>query len=42
MHDMGEGWGFGIKHGLFGILFWLIIILSIAALIKYLFFSKKD
>lgn len=33
------GWmGFG--HGIFGVLWWIIIILVIAALVKYLF-SKK-
>lgn len=40
MHD-GNGWmGFGFGHGLFGILFWIIIVLVIAALIKYLFAQK--
>lgn len=39
MHEDGfygmGGWGFG--HGLIGLLFWVFVILVIAALIKYLF-----
>ena len=42
MHDGGDWhWGFGFGHWGFGILFWLIVILLIAALVKYVFGSKK-
>jgi hypothetical protein len=43
MHDkMGNWhWGFGFGHGVFGLLFWLVAILIVAALIKYLLSSKK-
>lgn len=38
MGDMSNWhWGFGFGHWGFGILFWLVIILAIAAMIKYLF-----
>lgn len=39
MHDMdgaGWHWGFGFGHWFFGIVFWVVIILLILALIKYL------
>lgn len=42
MHDGGGWqWGFGFGHWTLGILFWLVIILLIAALIKYVFGSRK-
>lgn len=35
------GWmGFGYGHGLFGLVFWVLIILVVAALLKYLFGKK--
>ena len=37
--NMGD-WGFG--HGWMGILFWLVLILGIVALIKYLFGKGGD
>jgi len=40
MHDMGD-WHFGIGHWGFGLLFWGIVILAVAALIKYLFFGQR-
>lgn len=41
MHDWMNGdWGWGFGHGLFGLLFWAVIILALAALIKYVFFDK--
>lgn len=41
MHDMGDWhWGFGFGHWVFGIAFWAIVILAVAALVKYLFRSK--
>lgn len=42
MHEMDHGWhwGFGFGHWGLGILFWLIIILTIAALVKYLLFNN--
>lgn len=43
MHDSGDmGWGFGMGHGVFGLLAWIVLILAIAALIKYLFSRNKD
>ena len=36
----GDGnwhWGFGFGHWGFGLLFWVMVILVIAALVKYLF-----
>jgi len=44
MHDMGDGWhwGFGFGHGFFGILFWFVVILAIAAMLKYLIGKKDD
>jgi hypothetical protein len=42
MHDSGDWhWGFGFGHWGLGILFWLIVLLAVAALVKYLFGSKK-
>lgn len=39
-HDMDMGdWGIG--HGWMGLLFWAVLILAIAALVKYLF-GKSD
>jgi hypothetical protein len=32
-----SGWGMGF--GWMGILFWIIVVLAIAALVKYIFFS---
>lgn len=41
MHDMGDWhWGFGFGHWAFGIAFWAIVVLAVAALVKYLFRSK--
>jgi len=41
MHDMeGWHWGFGFGHWIVGVLFWLIILLAIAGLIKYLTSNK--
>lgn len=39
MEHMGEGhwWGMGAGHGLWMVLGWIVVILVIAALIKYLF-----
>lgn len=36
--DMMDGWngGMGLGHGVLGILFWVLVILSILALIKWL------
>ena len=41
-HDGTMGWGWGWGGGMFGmgILFWVVLILVIAALVKYLFFSN--
>lgn len=42
MHGDG-GWheGFGMGHWGFGTLFWLLVLLVVAALVKYLFFNKN-
>lgn len=41
MHDMGDWhWGFGFGHWAFGIAFWAIVVLAVAALVKYLFRNK--
>jgi|GEM_PF-2978662 len=37
MQDMHGWWGMG---GL-GILFWILVVLAIAALVKYLFFGSR-
>lgn len=38
MHDGGGWhWGFGFGHWALGILFWVVIILAVAGLLKYLF-----
>lgn len=44
MHDgMMEGWmGMMLAMGLFGLLFFSILILSIAALVKFLFGDRKN
>ena len=39
MGDM-SGWGMGM--GWMGIVFWIVIVLAIAALIKYLFGKPRD
>ncbi len=43
MHDMNDSWhwGFGWGHWGFGVLFWIIVILVVAALVKYLLNSRK-
>ncbi len=42
MHDMGEWhWGFGFGHWALSLLFWGVILLALAALVKYLFGGKK-
>lgn len=42
MHD-GSQWhgGFGFGHWAVGLLFWLVVILLIAALLKYIFTRRK-
>ena len=40
-HDGFNGWGMGWGMGLIGLLLFAVLILSIAALLKYLF-SKRD
>jgi len=39
MHDMMNGWhwGFGLIHGLVVLLLLVLLVLGVAALIKYLF-----
>lgn len=37
----GWGWGWGMGFGWMGILSWIVLILAVAALIKYLF-AKPD
>jgi len=37
MHDVHGWWGMGGA----GILFWLLFVLVVAALVKYLFFGKR-
>lgn len=41
MHGDGGSWGMGFGHWGLGILFWVVVILVIAALVKYLFFGGK-
>lgn len=42
MHDDGGwNWGFGFGHWALGILFWLIVILLLAALVKYVFGGRN-
>ena len=41
MHDMGDVWGFGYGHWFFGALFWVVVMLVIVALMKYIFSSNK-
>ena len=42
MHDGGGWhWGFGFGHWSLGILFWILIILAVAGLLKYLFSGLK-
>lgn len=43
MHSEGGNWhwGFGFGHWGFGILFWIIVIVLIAAIAKY-FFSHNE
>ena len=42
MHGGGFGGmgGLGMGFGIWGLLFWVVVILAVAALIKYLFFDK--
>jgi uncharacterized membrane protein (Fun14 family) len=42
MHDQGTGWmwGFGLGHSLIWILILALLVLGLAAVIKYLFSSK--
>ncbi len=44
MHDSGS-WSMGMEMGAghwgFGILFWLIVLLVVAGLVKYLFVNKS-
>jgi len=40
MHDM-NGWGFGFGHWMLGAVSWLMVILLSAALLKYLFGTRK-
>jgi hypothetical protein len=39
-HDGMPGWGMG--HSWMAVLIWILVLLVIAALVKYLFFSKRD
>jgi len=39
-HDGWMGWGMGF--GGWDLLIWLVVILAGAALVKYLFFNKRD
>ena len=41
-HDGMNGWGWGMGFGWMGILFWIVLILGVAALIKYLFGKSGD
>lgn len=41
-HDGMSGWGWGMGFGWMGILFWIVLILALAALIKYLFGKSGD
>lgn len=40
MHD-GGGWQWGFGHWALGILFWLVVVLLIVALAKYVFVGRK-
>jgi len=40
MHENMGGWGFG--HWGVSLLFWLVVILAIVALVKYLSGTRKD
>jgi len=37
-----SGWGWGMVFGWMGILFWIVLILALAVLIKYLFGKSGD
>lgn len=42
MHEPGSWhWGFGFGHWGLGILFWLVVLLVVAALVKYLFGGRR-
>ena len=41
-HDGMSGWGGGMGFGWMGILFWIVLILALAVLIKYLFGKSGD
>lgn len=38
-HDGMPGWGMG--YGWMAALFWVVVLLAIAALVKYLFFDNR-
>ena len=40
MHGNEGEWMMGFGHGWFGIIFWIVLVLVIAALLKYLFGKK--
>jgi len=35
MHGDGWNWGFGFGHWLFGVLFWLLVLVAIIALFRF-------
>jgi len=42
MHDSGDWhWGFDFGHWTLGMLFWLLVVLALVALVKYLFTGKN-
>jgi hypothetical protein len=41
-HEGMSGWGWGMGFGWMGILFWVVLILALVALIKYLFGKSRD
>ncbi len=41
-NDGMSGWSWGMGFGWMGILFWIVLILALAVLIKYLFGKSGD